>query len=321
MPLSLKPGERVRVRSAQEILSTLDQYGTLEELPFMPEMLRHCGRTFQVSKSAFKTCDGAANMRRMKDTVHLEDLRCDGSAHGGCQAGCLTYWKEAWLERVAESLEQPEAMTAGQASAAEALAPTTRRPPDPDGEPVFRCQATQVVDASTALGWSDLRQYKADVENWGAGKLMRGIAVSLFNKVQATSQRRLPPRLRLRGGDRYPFFRGRLAGPPPRATLGLQPGDLVRIKSREAIAATVTDTDPPKLRGLSFDVEMLKYCGRTARVRARVNRIINERTGKMISIESDCIMLDGVVCVADYHRFCSRSVYVYWREAWLERVG
>jgi hypothetical protein len=33
----------------------------------------------------------------MTDTVHLSDLRCDGSAHAGCQAGCLLFWKEAWL--------------------------------------------------------------------------------------------------------------------------------------------------------------------------------------------------------------------------------
>src|SRR4051794_17968284 len=30
----------------------------------------------------------------------LNYLRCDGSAHGGCQAGCRLYWKEAWLRRV-----------------------------------------------------------------------------------------------------------------------------------------------------------------------------------------------------------------------------
>ena len=30
----------------------------------------------------------------------LEDLRCDGSAHDGCQAECRVFWKEAWLKRV-----------------------------------------------------------------------------------------------------------------------------------------------------------------------------------------------------------------------------
>jgi hypothetical protein len=40
----------------------------------------------------------------------------------------------------------------------------------------------------------------------------------------------------------------------------------------------------------------------------------------MIEISSDCIMLEGVVCEADYHRFCPRGIYSYWREIWLERV-
>ena len=37
-------------------------------------------------------------MRSMKNAVFLEGLRCDGSAHGGCQRGCLFFWKEAWLK-------------------------------------------------------------------------------------------------------------------------------------------------------------------------------------------------------------------------------
>lgn len=40
----------------------------------------------------------------------------------------------------------------------------------------------------------------------------------------------------------------------------------------------------------------------------------------MIDINSDCVTLEGFVCVADYHRLCTRSVYEYFREIWLERV-
>ena len=43
---------------------------------------------------------GPPNSRRLRDAVLLEDLRCDGSGHGGCQAGCRIYWKESWLRRV-----------------------------------------------------------------------------------------------------------------------------------------------------------------------------------------------------------------------------
>ena len=88
--LGLKPGERVRVRSASQIFATLGPDGTLDGLPFMPEMLKYCGRTLPVAQRADVTCAGAGVVRRMQDTVHLQRVRCDGSAHDGCQAACLT---------------------------------------------------------------------------------------------------------------------------------------------------------------------------------------------------------------------------------------
>ena len=98
----LRVGELVEVRSEPEILATLDGRGELESLPFMPEMLPLCGRRFRVDKVAAKLCDtiGSTGMYRMRNAVHLVGVRCDGQAHGGCQAGCLIYWKEAWLKRV-----------------------------------------------------------------------------------------------------------------------------------------------------------------------------------------------------------------------------
>ena len=92
-------GDVVEVRGAAEILETLDDSGALDGIPFMPEMLRHVGRRFTISTPVEKICDTitATGSRRMHDVVFLEDLRCDGSGHGGCQAGCRIYWKEAWL--------------------------------------------------------------------------------------------------------------------------------------------------------------------------------------------------------------------------------
>jgi hypothetical protein len=74
---------------------------------------------------------------------------------------------------------------------------------------------------------------------------------------------------------------------------------------------------------MSFDAEMVPYCGGTYRVLARVGRIINEKTGAMRLMKNECIMLDGVVCTACYaehRRFCPRGIYAYWREIWLERA-
>lgn len=309
----------MRVRSADEILGTLDGDGTLDGLPFMPEMLAYCGRTMAVSKTATKTCDGKGTVRAMNDAVFLTGARCDGSAHDGCQAACLIHWKEAWLERV----DAGSALEAGgnhrypgltYRSVADRVAAPSR--PAPDGGRVYQCQATEILTATRPLPPWEPTQYVHDLRNWGFPKLVRNLAVTLFNRLQDVS-RHWPRWLRLRGGARHPVVGGRLTRTPS-ATLGLQPGDLVRVKSREQIAATLDTRN--RTRGLAFDVEMLRYCGQTARVAQRVERIIDEQTGHMIKIDSDCVTLEGFVCQADYHRLCTRQVYEYWREIWLEKL-
>ena len=104
-------GQLAEVCSETEIRATLDADGKLDGVPFMPEMIRHCGRRFRVARRADKTCVEGYGVRSMHSTVFLENLRCDGAAHDGCQRNCLIFWKEAWLKPVdndgsAESAEQ-----------------------------------------------------------------------------------------------------------------------------------------------------------------------------------------------------------------------
>ena len=91
-----------------------------------------------------------------------------------------------------------------------------------------------------------------------------------------------------------------------------------RSRVEEEIFATLDEND--KTQGLRFDGEMLKYCGRRARVLRRIEKIIDEKTGRMLKIKRDTVILDGVICTGDYHRSCPRAIYPYWREAWLRRV-
>ncbi|MCE0763109.1 hypothetical protein LWC35_09325 [Pseudonocardia kujensis] len=315
----LKVGEIIEVRSREEILASLDERGELGALPFMPEMLQFCGRRFRVDKLAIKVCDTIdwSGMYKMDDAVHLAGVRCDGSAHGGCQAGCLLYWKETWLKRVDALDPDVDELTGGITE--DELRAATRRP-DAAGDEVFSCQATELMRAApTFLPFWDVRQYVRDVRsgNAGAWATVCSVAVGAFNKYQDLSKRVLPRVLRIRGGLRFPFIQGRLRRTPTGA-LDLQPGELVRVKSVEEIVGTLDAEN--KNRGMSFDREMLKYCGREARVLRRVERIIDEKTGRMIDLRNPCIVLDDVVCTSDYHRRCPRAVYAYWREIWLERV-
>ena len=93
----LRRADLVEVKSPSEILATLDERGALAGLPFMPEMARYCGRRFSVDRRADRICDTIhyTGSRRLHGAVLLEDLRCDGSGHDGCQAECRFFWKEA----------------------------------------------------------------------------------------------------------------------------------------------------------------------------------------------------------------------------------
>src|SRR5580704_12087847 len=174
----LSVGGWVEVRSKDEILMTLDSNGQLDGMPFMPEMFAFCGKRFQVYKRAHKTCDTVFPVRgrRVADAVHLE-TRCDGSAHGGCQATCLIFWKEAWLKPVtygspsnALGTQAPAEGVEASSTTFECKEPTVRdkaRIVDPvSQEFTYVCQATQLPYATKPLEWWDIRQY---IEDYASG--------------------------------------------------------------------------------------------------------------------------------------------------------
>jgi hypothetical protein len=341
----LTAGDLVEVRSKEEILQTLDANGQLEGLPFMPEMLPFCGRQFRVFKRAHKTCDTVNDYksRRMNRAVHLEGLRCDGQAHGGCEAGCLMFWKEVWLRKI-DSVDAAIAVVAD-------LHGTVDRPKTPDGPrseavvhagaqrpdrtdanaPIYVCQATQVPAATERLPWWDVSQYIEDYTsgNTELARMANGfIYRSYDNLIKLGIGLGAPLRWlydawqSVRGGIPYPARTGKIpvGERTPSVKRDLREGEMVRVKSYKAILDTLDQS--ARNRGMTFDAEMVPYCEGTYRVLKKVTRIINERTGKMQTIANPCIILDGVVCKARYSEcrlFCPRSIYPYWREIWLER--
>ncbi len=334
--LGLTAGEWVEVRDCEEILATLDDRGSLDRLPFMPEMLQYCGQRLQVAKRADKTCDNiqAWSIRRMKDAVHLDGVRCDGAAHGGCEAGCLIFWKEAWLKRVQEKLVPLQAVQPADAipSGSRSLCTVERihgmtQTTNQEGDKVYSCQATELRNFTSYMKIWDPRQYIRDLRSGnlvdrlandsrgqralelllGMLRLLQALFITLFNEVQAR-----------RHGKTYPFIVGTLKKTQVEK-LDLQPGELVQVRNKEEIIATL-DTQN-RNRGLLFDSEMLPYCGGIFRVLRRVHRIIDEKTGKMSNMKYPCIVLEGVVCKSTFHRLCPRAIYSYWRENWLRRVS
>lgn len=101
--LNLQPGELVEVKSEKEIRETLDRKGKNRGLEFMPEMRKYCGKRFKVYKRLGKIIlESTGEIRRIRNTVLLDGVVCDGSEHLNCDRSCFHYWREAWLERVNE---------------------------------------------------------------------------------------------------------------------------------------------------------------------------------------------------------------------------
>jgi hypothetical protein len=342
-PLNLRAGEWVVVRSKEEILRTLDARGQLENMPFMPEMFQYCGRRLRVHKRAHKTCDPVHGVeaRRLPSTVHLEGLRCDGLAHGGCQAGCLIFWKEAWLQRAdapapASGPAGAPATGAKPAGCSEQDVATGTVAPGQAADAqdlTYVCQATQVVHATTPIRWWAPGPYLEDLRS-GNATLRRMTCAFLFFLYHTLVESRLGmgSALRwaydafqeLRGGSPYPWRTGRvpLGERTPSARLDLQEGELARVKNYQEILETLDERS--KNRGLYFDAEMVPYTRGTFRVQKRVQRIIDEKSGKMLHFKTDALILENVVCQARYsecRKLCPRAYYPYWREIWLERVA
>jgi hypothetical protein len=178
--------------------------------------------------------------------------------------------------------------------------------------------ATGGCTATRRIPHWDLRHYVRDIRNGNVRlrDVLRWIIPSLVNTYQGLSRSKLPRRLRLAGGASVPFVHGRLKRTPT-IDLDLQPGDRVRVKRRKQIRTTVNRD--ARNRGLSFDVEMTPYCGRSMRVQRVVSRIIDDWTGRMLHLPGKCVVLEGAVCQGLYHGLCQRRIEPYWREVWLER--
>lgn len=312
-------GDLVEIRSASEILATLDEQGKLGGLPFMPEMAAYCGQRFRVNRRADKVCDTVmyTGSRLVPDAVLLDDVRCDGSGHDGCQAGCRIFWKEAWLRKVA-----PDTPAVGpspgqdiQALVAR-VAPATRMAAERKGKPViqYRCQNTDILNYSQYQYVWDPRPYIRQFTNGNVTFLhflrvtARAYVTEVMRKLRLIAEVHLPGTAK--PDEQFPV-------------LNLQPGELVRVKSKEEIAKTLTPDG--KYRGMWFDREMMPYCGKVFRVRCRVERFIDERGGnnRMVKPRIPVVILDGAVCSGDQsicRWMCPRAVFPYWSESWLERL-
>jgi hypothetical protein len=309
--LDLRPGELVETKSLEEILGTLDERGTLDAMPFMPEMAAYCGRQARVFRRIDKLNDWVwgTGLHRMHATVLLEDLRCTGAAHGGCQANCHLRWKEAWLRRVPGTGMAAPTLPVSPPQTGQADLERLSRRTDDSGSTRYICQATELTSGSTPLAWNDPRHYARDLllGNVRLGPFMVGVSLACFNALQ-----------RKRGGMKFPLYIPSAPKTTPLVQLELRAGELVRVRSKREIEPTLNAGF--RNRGLWFDADMLRFCGGEYRVETRIERLIVEKTGELKEIGNPCITLEGVKATGEYLAFNPENESIFWREAWLERV-
>jgi hypothetical protein len=305
MRRKLRRGDLVQVRHPDEILDTLDVDGSVDHLPFMPEMVQFCGKRFRVARRALMVCYSGPESPRAFDignVVTLEDIRCSGSAHDGCQKACIIFWHKSWLKKLdgtgLEKAEEPEAASLERLRNRLKMATQSH---------TYFCQASELARATIPLGSraEKMRQWFRSflAGNFTIAEMARSFAIQSFWVV----------RRRVLGV--YPRGNSSSFG----TSLGLRPGDWVRVKPLESILQTLDQRG--RNRGLQFTADMRLWCGRKLRVANRLDKIVVDGTGAMRRLR-DTVCLEGVTCGCSYMGLglggCSRRELTYWREAWLE---
>src|SRR5262245_31062565 len=303
--VSLRAGDWVEVKSPSEIALTLDEDGMLDGLPFMPEMAEFCGRRFRVRRFAEKTCmdvgQGVYQTRAFhhKDILLLDELRCSGAGHDGCQRRCTVFWKPAWLRKVEAGL----AANMPTDSDLHALLARLKVVASPGR---YVCQSTQlskITEPHAIRRPRILSQIFRDLRSGAVGilEMLLLVLIPYSRKV------------------RNRFFGERtLSGTltkTPTGTLGLRAGDLIEVRPLQEIQATLDRAG--RNRGLPFDLELGRFCGKRYRVLERLDRMISESTGEMRKVEGT-VFLDGTPCLCSWSvGGCPRQDFSYWRELWL----
>jgi hypothetical protein len=100
----LKPGDTVRIRTMEEIKTTLDRWGALKGCTFISAMEEYCGSTQKILKPVTRFLDERDYQVKKSDgIVLLEGLICEGiPTFGQCDRSCFYFWRVEWLELVTE---------------------------------------------------------------------------------------------------------------------------------------------------------------------------------------------------------------------------
>ena len=117
----LQAGDWVRVRSIEEIQTTLNHWNQVRGCAFMPEMAIYCGTTHRVLKRMKSFVDERDLLiKKSNGIILLEGVMCRGTAgFGNCDRACFHFWREEWLEKVDGPADSPPVFSAERLPAGE----------------------------------------------------------------------------------------------------------------------------------------------------------------------------------------------------------
>lgn len=98
----LEAGDRVRVRSREEIQASLDIWGELKGCGFMSDMWQYCDTEQQVLQPVRQFLDERDyRLKRTSGMVVLQNVICRGmEGYGACDRACHFFWRNEWLEKL-----------------------------------------------------------------------------------------------------------------------------------------------------------------------------------------------------------------------------
>ena len=303
-PQRFRIGDRVRVKAASAVIRSLDGQGRSSGLPFMPQMVKHCGSDARVVRWVNNVCFPQGDQVRfanLENCVILDVPRCNGENHGYCQMGCPLIWNTRWLESHSTAATNAVDTEDSQLHEQLLLELAVANSKNADVGTVV-CQATQLHQITVKRPRRDWNQYVDELN------LNRVSASTMASSFCSGLLARVTQRNAVVGTCKR----------TPHSPLHLSVGDEVTVKDRAAIQSTLDANG--KNRGLWFDPLMLNFCGRTLRVTKRISVLVDEKTGQVRQLKTPAVVLDDLTCRPERRRFCSRLLHLFWREVWLQRA-
>ncbi len=103
-PIAFNRGDKVLVRSKDQIQATLNYWNELKGCSFLPEMWPYCGTIQRVLKPVKRFVDERdCRVKKVNGVYLLEGIMCQGfELYGECDRSCFYFWRQEWLEKISE---------------------------------------------------------------------------------------------------------------------------------------------------------------------------------------------------------------------------